>query len=138
MAKNLISQVKSYGAFFRFCIAGGIGFVVDIAVLYVLAPLLGWYVARAGSFLAAASVTWWLNRRFTFALLPRHSKQPVWLEYLQYLASMLVGGTVNYLVYASVIYGVHSVFAPVLGVALGSVAGLIFNYLAARHFVFRR
>ncbi|MDD2711699.1 MAG: GtrA family protein [Simplicispira sp.] len=118
--------------------AGVVGLVVDIAVLYVLAPVLGWYVARAGSFLVAASATWWLNRRFTFARLPLHSRQPVWLEYVQYLASMLVGGSVNYLVYASVVYGVHSVFAPVLGVALGSIAGLIFNYLAARHFVFRR
>lgn len=138
MAKNLITLLKSHSAFLHFCVAGVVGLVVDIAVLYVLAPLLGWYVARAGSFVAAASVTWWLNRRFTFALRPAHSQQPVWLEYVQYLASMLVGGTVNYLVYASVVYGVRSVFAPVLGVALGSIAGLIFNYLAARHLVFRR
>lgn len=138
MANDSIPPVKSHAAFFRFCVVGAVGFLVDIAVLYLLAPLLGWYFARAGSFLAAASVTWWLNRRFTFALRRAHARQPVWLEYLQYLASMLVGGAVNYLVYASVIYGVHLVFAPVLGVSLGSVAGLIFNYLAARHFVFRR
>lgn len=137
MAKNLMPLVKSHSAFFRFCIAGFVGLVVDIAVLYLLAPLLGWYAARAGSFVAAASATWWLNRRFTFALRPSQSRQPVWLEYFQYLASMLIGGTVNYLVYAGVVYGVHSVFAPVLGVALGSIAGLIFNYLAARHWVFR-
>ncbi len=138
MAKNLITLLKLHSEFLRFCVAGVAGLVVDIAVLYVLAPLLGWYVARAGSFVAAASVTWWLNRRFTLTLRPDHAQKPVWLEYFQYLASMLVGGAVNYLAYASVVYGVLSVFAPMLGVALGSIAGLIFNYLAARHLVFRR
>ena len=133
-----MALLASHSAFLRFCVAGVVGLVVDIAALYVLAPLLGWYVGRAGSFVAAASVTWWLNRRFTFVQHPAHSQQPVWLEYFKYLASMLVGGTVNYLVYASVVYSVHSVFAPMLGVALGSIAGLIFNYLAARHLVFRR
>lgn len=138
MAKTLRATVQSHGAFLRFCVAGVVGLGVDIAVLYVLAPLLGWYLARAGSFWAAASVTWWLNRRFTFSLHPLQPRKPVWLEYFQYLASMLVGGSVNYLLYASVVYGVHSAFAPILGVALGSIAGLIFNYLIARHLVFRR
>ena len=130
--------LASHSAILRFCVAGVVGLLVDIAALYVLAPLLGWYVGRAGSFVAAASVTWRLNRRFTFVQYPAHSPQPVWLEYFKYLASMLVGGTVNYLVYASVVYGAPLAFAPVLGVALGSIAGLIFNYLAARHLVFRR
>lgn len=138
MAKKLKAFLASHRAFWRFCAAGVVGLVVDIAVLYVLAPLLGWYVGRAGSFVAAASVTWWLNRRFTFVLRPAHCQPPVWREYFQYLASMLVGGSVNYLVYVSVVYGVRSVFAPLLGVALGSIAGLIFNYLAARHLVFCR
>ena len=53
--------------FLSFAVVGTIGFVVDLGVLYVVAPTLGWYGGRVLSFLAAASVTWALNRRFTFA-----------------------------------------------------------------------
>ena len=43
--------------FLSFAVVGAIGFVVDVAVLYLAAPLLGWYGARVVSFLAAASAT---------------------------------------------------------------------------------
>ena len=134
----MTGRLNLNSTFLRFCAAGVIGLAVDVAVLYLLAPLLGWYAGRAGSFWAAASVTWWLNRRFAFAASPLRSRRSLWREYVQYLASMLVGGGVNYVVYVSVVYGMSVAFAPVLGVALGSIAGLIFNYLAARHLVFRR
>ena len=51
---------------------------------------------------------------------------------------MLVGGSVNYAVYAALLlaFGVFREY-PVLGVAAGSIAGMGANLLGARLFLFR-
>ena len=130
--------------FLRFCVVGVSGTLVDLVVLYASAPFFGWYGARLLSFFVAATSTWGLNRRFTFAAdvnsagrADERLASGGWREYLRYLLSMLLGGGVNYTVYAVVVLHVPVSGAPLLGVALGSGAGLLFNYLAARHFVFR-
>ncbi|KQP13295.1 GtrA family protein [Pseudorhodoferax sp. Leaf267] len=128
------------GAFARFCIVGALGFLVDVAVLYALALVLGWYGARVLSFLCAATFTWVLNRRHTFAAgaAEATSRAAVGREYLRYLLSMLGGGAVNYLAYSLVLQWSASRQAPLLGVAVGSVAGLVVNYALARHVVFKK
>ncbi len=123
----------------RFGAVGIAGLLVDLAVLYVLAPLLGWYAGRVLSFLAAASTTWWLNRRFTFAAAPAPAARPalpVKHEYTRYMVSMLGGALVNYSVYVMTLQWVATPWSPALGVALGSLAGMSLNFIAARHFVF--
>jgi len=117
-----------------FAVAGAVGFVVDAGVLYALAPWLGWYAARVLSFLAAASVTWLFNRRYTFAAARPPS---LWREYLAYLGAMLGGAAVNYAIYALTLHLAHGPWAALLGVALGSLGGMAVNYLSARHLVFR-
>ncbi|MFM9927536.1 GtrA family protein [Variovorax sp. H27-G14] len=121
--------------FLSFAVVGVAGLVVDVVVLYLLAPLLGWYVARGLSFLAAATATWALNRRYTFA--ERRSDVPVLREYLGYLVTMLGGAAVNYSAYVLVLHWVTGAWAPAAGVALGSCAGLALNFLSARYLVFR-
>ncbi|MGH8328291.1 MAG: GtrA family protein, partial [Steroidobacteraceae bacterium] len=63
MSREVLSQ------FVRFGLVGVCGFVVDVTVLYLALALLGVgpYVGRGISYLAAASFTWYLNRRITFA-----------------------------------------------------------------------
>ena len=119
--------------FLSFAVVGAIGFVVDVAVLYLVAPLLGWYGARVLSFLAAATATWALNRRYTF----RRSDASVLREYLGYLVTMLGGAVVNYGAYVLVLHWASGPWAPAAGVALGSCAGLVVNFLSARYLVFR-
>ena len=119
--------------FLSFAVVGAIGFVVDVAVLYLMAPLLGWYGARVLSFLAAATATWSLNRRYTF----RRSEASVLREYLGYLVTMLGGAVVNYGAYVLVLHWATGPWAPAAGVALGSCAGLVVNFLSARYLVFR-
>jgi putative flippase GtrA len=122
--------------FLSFAVVGVIGFVVDVVVLYLLAPLLGWYVARVVSFLAAATTTWAFNRRYTFAA--RVSAQgSIWHEYFSYLATMAVGAVLNYGAYVLTLHWVEGRWAAALGVAVGSIAGLGANYLSARFLVFR-
>lgn len=119
-----------------FVAAGALGFGVDVGVLYLLAPLLGWYLARVLSFLAAASFTWIFNRKLTFAT---HSGGSMLAEYLRYVLAMLGGAGVNYAIYVLALQAwPGGSFTPALGVALGSIAGLAVNFLAARYLVFRR
>ncbi len=127
-------------ALLRFGLVGIAGLLVDLAVLYVAAPSLGWYSARGLSFWAAATATWWLNRHYTFAHAAAGVAQSpisVVRQYLRYLLSMTLGGSVNYLTYATVIAWWAVSAAPAIGVALGSCAGLVFNFIAAKYFIFR-
>lgn len=121
--------------FLLFAIAGVIGLGVDVGVLYLSAPLLGWYAARVLSFLAAATATWALNRHYTFSA--RHSGVSMLREYLGYLLTMLGGAVVNYGVYVLALHTLSGPWAPAAGVALGSLAGMTLNFLSARHLVFK-
>ena len=124
--------------FLQFFIAGLAGFIVDVAVLYLLAPVLGWYGARLLSFLTAATATWRLNRRYTFRSTSAGNTENWWAEYAKYLFSMIAGGLVNYATYSFVLYRFDVPGAPLLGVTAGSSLGLVFNFFAARSWVFRR
>ncbi|PIF76088.1 putative flippase GtrA [Variovorax sp. 54] len=125
--------------FLSFAVAGVIGLVVDVTVLYLLAPLLGWYGARVVSFLAAATTTWLYNRRYTFAASAAGAAtgRSVWREYLGYLTTMLAGAVLNYSAYVLTLHWVEGRWAAALGVAVGSIAGLGVNFLSARYLVFR-
>ena len=128
--KRLVREIALFG------MVGTAGFLVDAAVLYLLRTTLGLLAARVPSFIAAVSVTWWLNRRFTFQRRPSGLRK--WAEFRRYLVLMLVGGSVNYAVYATLLlaFGVFREY-PVLGVAAGSIAGMGANLLGARLFLFR-
>jgi putative flippase GtrA len=119
-----------------FAVAGVIGLAVDIAVLYLLAPTLGWYAARVLSFLAAASATWALNRRYAFA---SHAavRGSIVREYLRYLATMLGGAVVNYAAYVMCLHWLAGPWTAAVGVAVGSCAGMGVNFLSARYLVFK-
>ena len=121
-------------ALLLFGVAGVVGLVVDVSVLYALAPWLGWYAARVVSFVAAASATWALNRRYAFS--DQASAQSVVAQYFAYLFAMLGGAALNYGVYALTLHWLPLSGAAAIGVALGSLAGLSANFLSARHLIF--
>jgi putative flippase GtrA len=123
--------------FALFCVAGVIGFVVDAGLVQwlVAGPGFDPYLSRVASFLCALTATWLFNRRYTFV--PRRD-EPLWREWSRYFVAMLGGFAVNYGVYAAMVYALPLVRAwPVLGVAAGSVAGLVVNYASSRWWVFR-
>ncbi|MFM7402829.1 MAG: GtrA family protein [Erythrobacter sp.] len=124
-----------FGRFIRFALVGAAGFVVDAGVLYAgLALGLGLYLGRACSYLFAATFTWALNRRFTFAA----SSPPRLAEWLRFVLANANGGIVNYLTYAALVgWGPGWLGHPVLAVAAGSLAGLGINFAASERFVFR-
>ncbi len=121
----------------RFSLIGGIGFVIDSAVLYsvLYAFSLDLYTARVISYLAAASFTWLLNRHFTFNRFKDPERLKQWIKFLTFNA---IGGAVNYTVYAlAVTFSNFIADYPITGVALGSISGLAFNYNCSRFFVFK-
>jgi len=132
MRSTLLQRFRSL---ILFCVSGGLALFVDIGVLYVSRTWLGNYGGRALSFLVAATFTWLFNRNITF----RGPKEgSVLKEYLSYLSSMLVGGAINYGAYVGSLQAFDAVRAqPAWGVAIGSLTGLVFNYLSARRIMKR-
>lgn len=129
---------RSMRQFVLFGIAGVLGFLVDAGV--VLLTVNGWdwnpYLARLLSFLCAVIVTFSFNRRHTFADSP---SQPLWRQAGRYLFAMMGGFVVNYTSYALLVHFVDLVRAiPVIGVAVGSVAGWLVNFASSRFWVFGR
>lgn len=120
----------------RFAVAGVIGFLVDAGVLYLALKLgIGPYIGRVISFLCAVFATWQINRRYTFR---RAVSRSAWKEWNEYLAAMVLGGACNYGVYVAVVkLAPASAFTPLLGVAAGSIAGMVVNFTTAKIWVFR-
>jgi len=127
---------EGHRRFFRFAFIGVIGFVVDSAVVAILVRLLavGPYQARLCSYFFAVTATWWLNRRFTF-----HSSSPPLPEFLTFLVANAFGAMINLLVYAAIIaWRGAAGWMPVLGVAVGSLAGLSTNFFLSSKVVFAK
>jgi len=123
--------------FVLFAIVGVAGFVVDSAVQFLAMHYggLGHYWSRLVSYLAAATFTWGANRYYTFAGAQRQGLAGQWLRFL--LANA-VGGLANLGVYAWLV--AHEPLVanwPVLGIAAGSLAGLVINFFLSRTLVFR-
>lgn len=120
-----------------FCIAGTLGFLVDAGVVSLLVNVSGWdpYLGRLVSFLCAVVATFAFNRRYTFAASERQSLSK---QFARYLLAMTGGFVVNYGAYALLVWRVELVREwPVIGVAVGSVLGLVVNFISSRYWVFR-
>lgn len=132
----MLDRFPILGQFLRFGVVGTAGFLMDAAVLYLMLALgLGPYAGRVVSYLAAASLTFALNRAWTFRSAAR---APVARQWGAFVALNLLGFAANYGTYAALIAGSATVAAhPVLGVAAGSVAGMFINFAVSRRFVFR-
>lgn len=121
---------------FAFGVVGIFGFLVDAGTLY----LMRWFgsgliLGRVISYLTAATSTWALNRRYTFT--SREERGPL-REWLMFMVSQLTGAAFNLGLYAWLVTTSTVVAAqPVIGVAAGSLAGMLVNFFVAKKFVFK-
>lgn len=116
---------------FFFCIVGTVGFVVDSGALLALTQLLGVspLPGRIPSFLLAATVTWALNRRYTFRAVGRRAR-----SWLQYVLATALGAAINIAIYQLWVTLAGSSPAQLLiGVGLGSICALFFNFAISRY-----
>lgn len=128
-------------SFFRrlpgFVLVGAIGFIVDASILTVLMTGFSFdhYSARAISFTTAVTVTWYLNRRWVFN---RRAVPMSGREYSAYVLVQIIGAVINLVIFVVVIELVPDLARiPVIPLAIGAVAGLLFNFTASSFFVFR-
>jgi putative flippase GtrA len=133
----LLARLLALPRILRFAFVGGIGFLVDSGVLYVAiyALQIGPYWGRVLSYLLGATSTWYFNRAITCQDARGGHKGKEWLIFV---SCSLVAFGVNYLVYTSFLWlAGRNLWTPLVGVGLGSIAGLAVNYPASRYLVFR-
>jgi putative flippase GtrA len=121
--------------FFRFCLVGAVGFAADFLTLYLLTQRtsIGPIVGRLASFLIAATVTWKLNRSFTFS----SKNSGMYGEWMRYILTTLIGGLVNIGVYKMWLLKTDgSALNLLIGVVLGSAAAMLFNFFILTKAVF--
>jgi len=120
-----------------FALSGLTGFAVDAGLVELLHRSIAMDLipAKLLAFSAAVTVTWLINRRYTFADRKNSSRLREWLTYV---SANSLGGIANNAAYAWAILSIE-LFAshPVLAVALGSLAGMTLNFSASRWLVFR-
>ena len=121
--------------FIRFGIVGALGFVVDTAVVYATRGALGLYGAGALAYPVAATVTWAVNRVWTFRGRGTGAMHRQWVRFL---AANLLGFILNRGTYFLLItFSATSAEYPVIAVAAGALAGMFVNFFLSRALVFR-
>ena len=104
------------GAFLRFVLVGGVGFLVDAG----LTQLLVWrglppWLARCPALVAAMFVTWFANRHFTYRVAARRNTA----EGLRYTITALTMAAINYTIYNLLVWqGLQPVIAITIATAL--------------------
>lgn len=122
--------------FISFAAIGALAFVVDTATLSVAIKFgIGPYLGRGLSWLTAVTFTWYLNRIWTFRAFSYGAR--ALSQWLRFVFANSVGGALNLLAFGVAFANFAAVRdAPWLGVALGSVVGLLANFLLSKRLVF--
>ena len=124
---------KELGQVSRFLLVGGLIFIVDGLVLFTLinAFSLPPLVSRTVSCSVALMAAFYLHARFTFLVSPSRG------TLFRYLVSQSLSAGLNFSVYAVwLVYG-YSYKAPLIGLTIGSISAMIFNYFVNKYFVYR-
>ena len=133
---TLISRHQALAVeFIRFGLVGAVGYVVDTAVVYALRGALGPGPAGMPSFIIAATVTWALNRAWTWRGRGSGSKLRQWARFLAVNSPGLV---LNRTAYEALVLLVPLCATyPFLATAAGTAAGMFVNFGLSRRLVFR-
>jgi putative flippase GtrA len=128
------TRQRYFKQFTGFVIVGAGAFVVHAFIVEGIAKILGPVWAQIIAFPIAVTMTWSLNRRFTFGA----SKHSMRQEWLRYILANLVGWAVSNAVYFALILHFPFIYQrPAIAVAAGSVAGMFFNFGISKWLVFR-
>lgn len=124
--------------FLRFCLVGGVGFVVDAGLLEFLVSLgLSAWAARILSIALALQVTYLMHGAFTFRDHGGYSRA----RWLAFLSCNALGAAINYLLFLAVLM-LAPFGEPFLdrqsALITGTAVALFCNYWMNRRFVFRK
>ena len=124
-------------AFLRFALVGAAGFVVNEAALWIALNVLhlGKDVAWFFAFVPAVTFTWWGNRSFTFREHASTGARAMLNEWVRFVTTNSFGALVNLVIYELLIH--LTTASPLLALACGVLAGMVFNFTLSKRFVFR-
>ncbi|MHB1529456.1 MAG: GtrA family protein [Acidiferrobacteraceae bacterium] len=121
----------------HFSVVGGVGFLVDGGILTLLHSGFGrsLLLSRLCSFSVAVTVTWGLNRRYTF---PEHRDPRAGAEWRRYAAVNGVGAFINLGFFFALVNHYPGLAArPLVPLALAALVALGFNFVGSKHLAFR-
>ena len=122
----------------KFAFVGGIGFVADTIVLFIMIKLFGFPVmaARAIAFVVAATVTWFGNRNLTFS---DQTKQPKLRQWLKFMSGAIFSAIPNFLAFklCLLLTETTSDLWIFVSLAMGVLVGMVSNFLLSKFWVFR-
>ena len=131
--RRLVALARELTAF---AVAGTLGFLTHATILTALVRGLGVpaYPAWFPAFLVAVTVTYTVNRGWTFRARAGGDRVR---EYARYVLLQSGGAALNNVTYAAALWA-HPLFRdqPVVALAFGCLAGMVANYLSARHLAF--
>jgi len=139
-------KIKAIFQFGKFILVGGLNTVVDFGVLNLLIFFAGitsgWFysVFKGISFLVATLNSYFWNKFWTF---DKHKTTESAREFLQFLIVSIIGLCINVGMASLVVnkigvqWGVSSEIWANIGAAVGSVSGLLWNFLGYKFVVFK-
>lgn len=139
-----VRSPSTHAAFIRFACVGVAMAMIDAGVLYLLKdrPGLNVYTARIVSYASALTLGYFLNRNFTFHHV--ENERHLLNELFRFFSVHAVGGLLNIGVYSLVVFlgqgagltRFWDAIMPLLGVWIGGVVGMCFNFFVSRKVVF--
>ena len=122
--------------FKRFFSVGFVGFTIDGALLWILVTLdLGAVNSRIIALVVAVTVTWWLNRQWSFASTNANKVT----EYVRYFTVQFFGACLNVSAYVALIEAFPELRQwLIVPFCVGGIIGMVFNFCCLRWWVFAR
>ena len=121
------------GQILRFGVVGFAGFLLNACMVALVSATTGPVWAQVFTFPLAASLTWWLNRHYTFGL-SRH----VWhREWLHYVAANSIGWiAINGVYFLLIVHYSWFYERPAAALIAGACCGFLLNFTTSKVFVF--
>jgi putative flippase GtrA len=118
--------------FFRFLCVGGSGFIVDVAITYILISFYAEpWIARIPAVLFAMLFTWLANRHFTYEIKKQHSFQ----EAMSYFSVSIFVSIINYCIFILFIY---YGLLPFFAIAFATLFQAVLSFNLYRFIVFNK
>jgi putative flippase GtrA len=131
-----INKLINIREIISFAAVGTAGFVLDAAIVWALinyaaiTPM----PAKLMAFPFAVTLTWFLNRNNTFKDRKQSNYLKEWIKYIQVNSIGAITNNVSFIILVAKNDYLYQ--QPIIAVALGSIIGMIFNFLGSKFWVF--